>query len=90
MHTQMFLHLEQLPCVPRFMTSHTVGHQSILDPTGSLPAYPSEATLVKDWGFGMGTGAASAELLAKYQQLNPEVAANDTLLPRKLRCQSTH
>ena len=69
----------------RFMRSHTVGHQSILDPTGNLPVYPSEATLVKDWSFGMGTGAVTAELIAKYQQLNPEVVPNEVLLPRKLR-----
>ncbi len=67
------------------MRSHTTGHQSILDPTGSLPVYPSQATLVKDWSFGMGTGAASAELIAKYQQLSPEVEPNQTLLPRRLR-----
>ena len=67
------------------MKSHTVGHQSILDPTGNLPVYPSEATLVKNWSFGMGSGSASAELIAKYQQLNPEVEPNDILIPRKLR-----
>lgn len=33
----------------------------------------------------MGTGSATAELIAKYQQLNPEVEPNDILLPRKLR-----
>lgn len=71
--------------VPRFMRSHTVGHQSILDPTGNLPVYPSEATLVKDWSFGMGTGSVSAELIAKYQQLSPEVEPNDILIPRKVR-----
>ena len=69
----------------RFMKSHTVGHQTILDPTGLLPVYPSQATLVKDWSFGMGTGTATAQLIAKYQQLNPEVKPNWTLLPRKLR-----
>lgn len=69
----------------RFMRSHTVGHQSILDPTGNLPVYPSEATLVKNWSFGMGTGSVSAELIAKYQQLSPEVEPNDILIPRKLR-----
>lgn len=69
----------------RFMKSHTVGHQSILDPTGCLPVYPSQATLVKDWSFGLGTGSASAQLIAKYHQLNPEVEPNQTLLPRKLR-----
>ena len=67
------------------MKAHTRGHQSILDPTGNLPIYPSQATLVKDWSFGMGTGKVSAELIAKYQQLSPEVEANETLLPRKLR-----
>lgn len=67
------------------MKSHTVGHQSILDPTGNLPVYPSEAVQVKNWSFGMGTGSASAELIAKYQQLNPEVQPNDILIPRKLR-----
>lgn len=72
------------------MKSHTVGHQSILDPTGSLPVYPSEATMVKNWSFGMGTGAASAELIAKYQQLNPEVEPNETLLPCKLRFATAH
>ncbi|KAA6423269.1 MAG: flagellar associated [Trebouxia sp. A1-2] len=71
--------------IDRFMRSHTVGHQSILDPTGSLPVYPSQATLVKDWSFGMGTGTASAELIAKYQQLNPDVEPNQILLPRRLR-----
>ena len=68
------------------MKAHTVGHQSILDPTGNLPVYPSQATLVKNWSFGMGTGKASAELIAKYQQLSPEIQPNQTLLPRKLRC----
>jgi len=72
-------------CWSRFMRSHTVGHQSILDPTGSLPVYPSQATLVKDWSFGMGKGTASAELIAKYQQLNPDVEPNQILLPRRLR-----
>lgn len=62
-----------------------MGHQSILDPTGNLPVYPSEATLVKNWSFGMGTGSVSAELIAKYQQLSPEVEPNDILIPRKLR-----
>ncbi|KAL0048978.1 hypothetical protein WJX82_003679 [Trebouxia sp. C0006] len=71
--------------IDRFMRSHTVGHQSILDPTGSLPVYPSQATLVKDWSFGMGKGTASAELIAKYQQLNPDVEPNQILLPRRLR-----
>lgn len=33
----------------------------------------------------MGTGSVSAELLAKYQHLSPEVEPNDTLIPRKLR-----
>lgn len=69
------------------MRSHTVSHQSILDPTGSLLVYPSQATLVKDWSFGMGTGTASAELIAKYQQLNPDVEPNQILLPRRLRYQ---
>ena len=79
------LFAKQVCCWSRFMRSHTVGHQSILDPTGSLPVYPSQATLVKDWSFGMGTGTASAELIAKYQQLNPDVEPNQILLPRRLR-----
>lgn len=76
---------KQVCCWSRFMRSHTVGHQSILDPTGSLPVYPSQATLVKDWSFGLATGTASAELIAKYQQLNPDVEPNQILLPRRLR-----
>ncbi|DBA92223.1 hypothetical protein WJX77_001787 [Trebouxia sp. C0004] len=71
--------------IDRFMRSHTVGHQSILDPTGNLPVYPSQATLVKDWSFGMGTGTVSAELIAKYQELNPDVEPSQILLPRRLR-----
>lgn len=75
-----------MPAHDRFMRSHTVGHQTILDPTGNQPVYPSQATLVKDWSFGMGTGAASTQLIAKYHQLSPDVQPNQTLLPQKLRC----
>lgn len=67
------------------MKGHTVGHQTILDPTGNLPVYPSQATLVKGWSFGMGQGHVTEELLSKFQQLSPEVQPSQTLIPNRLR-----
>lgn len=67
------------------MKSHTVGHQTILDPTSTLPVYPSQATQFKDWSFGMGRGNVTEELISKYQQLSPEVLPSELLIPNRLR-----
>ncbi|KAK9824707.1 hypothetical protein WJX72_012557 [[Myrmecia] bisecta] len=68
-----------------FMRAHTASGQTLLDPTGRLPVPPSQAAAIKTWGFGL--GKASPTILAKYQRLDPEVAASDLLLPRKYRQQ---
>lgn len=62
-----------------------MGHQTILDPTSTLPVYPSQATQVKDWSFGTGRGNVTEDLLAKYHQLSPEVQPSQVLIPNRLR-----
>ncbi|GLI70333.1 hypothetical protein VaNZ11_015289 [Volvox africanus] len=66
-----------------YMRTHTLAGTTMLDPTGRLPVFPSQATVVKDARFGQGT--APPELLSKQlARLGPEVP-KQLLLPAKYR-----
>lgn len=43
-----------------YMRTHTLMHHAILNPTSRVPAYPSEAVLVKPVGFGLGRSSPEA------------------------------
>ncbi|EFJ53186.1 hypothetical protein VOLCADRAFT_86216 [Volvox carteri f. nagariensis] len=66
-----------------YMRTHTATGSAMLDPTGRLPVFPSQVTVVKDARFGQG-GAPSALLAQQMARLGPQ-APKQLLLPAKYR-----
>eukprot|EP00217_Crustomastix_stigmatica_P004654 CAMPEP_0183788912 /NCGR_PEP_ID=MMETSP0803_2-20130417/57_1 /TAXON_ID=195967 /ORGANISM="Crustomastix stigmata, Strain CCMP3273" /LENGTH=1256 /DNA_ID=CAMNT_0026033063 /DNA_START=154 /DNA_END=3921 /DNA_ORIENTATION=+ len=57
--------------VQNYMITHTKDGSDILDPTGRVPVFPSHATTVKTWAFGL--GSADARIVAAVQEHYNEV-----------------
>lgn len=67
-----------------YMQAHTVGGVSMLDPTGRVQPFPSEAVVVKTRRFGRG-GAPEEVLQQQLQRLGDDTQPKQLLLPAKYR-----
>ncbi|GAX76218.1 hypothetical protein CEUSTIGMA_g3662.t1 [Chlamydomonas eustigma] len=67
----------------QYMLKNTVGHKSMLDPTGHFNPDPSSVTNFKTKDFGM--GGADPSLLALMTRRHPEVEPKDLLMPSKFK-----
>eukprot|EP00878_Enallax_costatus_P029031 GHUV01031412.1.p1 GENE.GHUV01031412.1~~GHUV01031412.1.p1 ORF type:complete len:336 (+),score=120.95 GHUV01031412.1:2520-3527(+) len=73
-----------------YMRSHTLSGQALLDPTSSMHPYPSQSTLVKPAGFGLGRSSPDAvsKVAARHAGMQQDLTSS-LLLPSRYRQELT-